>query len=719
MKVVVAALAATALAVLPAAATAAPSDHARQALTQVEQLQRGKGVHDGRELSPALMHLYNELPSLTGDDRAAAQAILARPDDTDADPPDTHKWSGPQAGISPKCSAHFCVHFTAVGSDASNATYAQDMANLLENQVYPCENGTGATACAGRPGLGWRAPASDGTKGGTGCGADSCIDVYIEDLFPSGVFGYVAPDVGQSSDPAVPHYGYLVMDKDFTRFGNGSAASGLAAEEVTAAHEYNHLLQYAYDYREDAWMFESTATYMEDKVYPAVDDYLNYVKHWVANTKQPLTTYSDANRKVYGSAVWNHWLDHRFGAAAVRAAWEDSVGAADFAPGAYGAAVAGAGGAGFSDEFDRFSAAVAEWNTPDAGFPDHYPDVPRDGLLPAGNSTVPFALPHTTFALFDVPIPVGAPTIRLTGTLPAGAAGAVALVGRTGSDLNSGIVTTNLTPMPTGGTAAVSLDNPGQYGRITAVVVNSDTTRAGFDPQADDWIFIHDAGAVTLSLAQPGLPVPTTGPIASIADHSAVVNGTVDPHLLDTSWSVEYGRTTAYGATTAPQAVAAATVGAAAGTAALANLKANTTYHYRVTAANSAGRVVGTDATFTTARDVTKPAVALRVARQKLTRVRKRGLLYAARCSERCTGTATLVLSRSLARRLGLPAKLGSAHVALAARPKSKTLRIRLNAKARKALQRSKRRSLRATLQLHVADESRNAVTLRRAAKLT
>ena len=703
-----------------APARAAPGKNAaKQALVKAQQLAKGNGVKTGHELTPALSQLFAALPSLSGSDRAAAEAILARPDDSTADPSGTHKWKGPEAPTSPKCSAHFCVHFTLSGADGSSDTYAQTMANVFENEVYGCENGTGATACFGRPGLGWRLPASDGTAGNTNaaCSAGTCIDVYIEDLYTNErVYGYTAIDQGQTRDPAVPHYGYLVMDKDYSRYGGVSA---IANERVTAAHEYNHLLQDAYDYLEDPWMLEATAVYIEDKVYPDDNDYLNYVKHWVANTKQPLTTFSDTNLKAYGSAVWNHWLDYRFGANAVRAAWEDSLGAANFAPGAYGAAITAAGGGGFPDEFARFSVAVAEWDTPGSGFPDRYPDVPRDGLLPAGTTTVPFSLPHTTFALFDVPAPADSPrAIRLTATLPAGTAGAVALVGRVGADPNAGTVTTQLTQMPVGGTAAVNLDNPAQYGRITAVVVNSDATSSGFDQTAGDWIFTKDATAVTAGVSEPGPPAALTGAAGVVADHSASVGASIDPRLLDTAWRIEYGRTTAYGSNSTPQTLPAATLGSAPVTSSLHDLRASTVYHYRAVATNAAGSTLGADATFTTARDVTKPVVSVKVTRQRIRRVRTRGLAYSARCSERCVGTASVLLSRTMARRLGLPKLLGKARVDLAVLPTSKTLRVHVGRRANKRLAHASR-SLGATLELRVADESGNAVKLRRRVRLT
>jgi hypothetical protein len=714
------------LAAAPAEAKGPRSDRAsaEKALTKVKNLQRGKGVRTGRELTPALNRLYASLQKLSADDRRAAEGILARPDDSQQDPPGTHKWDPGATVATPVCGAHFCIHYVTDTNDAPALTdtspadgipdYVAQMLDVFENEVYPCENGTAANVCGGgtTPGLGWRDAAPDGALGG----AANKLDVYIENLFVDHIFGYVAIDPGQDQNPAVPHFAYMVMDKDFSRFGDGSPAANTANMQVTAAHEYNHVLQNAYDYLEDPWMFEATAVYMEDKVYPAINDYLQYLQPWVANTGQPITAFPDTNLKPYGSAVWNHWLDHRYGPALVRTAWEQSVAQGDFAPGAYNSAIAGAGGAGFLDEFDRFSATVAEWNAPGSGFPDHYPDVPRAASLPAGSQTQPFSLPHTTFGLFDVPVP-SASTIRLTGTLPNGTAGAIALVGRTGADPNAGSVTSNVVPMPSGGTAVVSLDNPSQFGRITAVVVNSDPSRSGFSPAAQDWIFTKDATGVVLALAQPGPPVATTGNPGPISDHGAVVTGTVDPHLSDTTWTFEYGTTTAYGSTTPPQSVAGSTVGGTAVSAPLADLKPNTAYHYRLVATNASGSTPGADMMFFTARDVTKPIVSFLVKRQRLKAVRARGLFYTGKCSERCLGTAQLSVSRPVARKLHIPTSLGKANITLDVKPDPATLRVGLTAKAKKTLKKVKK-NVKATLKIKVADESGNSVTVTRAVTL-
>src|SRR3954452_24866244 len=154
-----------AAAICAAPASAAPAQRAiptpgqaRHALDKVKALQKGQGVKTGFELSPALNQLYAALPSLSASDREVAEAILARPNDGQTDPADTHKWSGTESvNNSPKCTAHFCVHYTTnSGPDNSTGTYAQQMANMFETEVSPCENGAAPMACGGSPGLGWR-----------------------------------------------------------------------------------------------------------------------------------------------------------------------------------------------------------------------------------------------------------------------------------------------------------------------------------------------------------------------------------------------------------------------------------------------------------------------------------------------------------------------------------------------------------------------------------
>src|SRR6185295_16383886 len=107
-------------------------------------------------------------------------------------------------------------------------------------------------------------------------------------------------------------------------------------------------------------------------------------------------------------------------------------------------------------------------------------------------SVVSGKLDHTGYALFDVAT-TSAPRLTLTGTLPAGTAGAVMLVARKGTTVRK----TTEGVVPTGGKATVALDDPGSYDRITAVVVNGSSTHAGWG--GTDWKWTRDQQPVTLA----------------------------------------------------------------------------------------------------------------------------------------------------------------------------------------------------------------------------
>ena len=273
---------------------------AERALRQAAELARGAGVSRGRELTPALATVYGRSAALAPADREAAGQLLARPTDNSPGQP-----GGPYTAPSTAAwTDHYCFHWVESGVDAPPGSdgnlntippYLQDVADVFET-VYEREHGD----------LGWIEPISDGALGGcTDDGWEGRTDVYLKDLGKLGLYGYAAPDAGQ--DDTQHPYAFLVMDDDYAEYGYDDPMDPL---EVTAAHEYNHVLQYAYDVLQDKWMFESTATWMEEKVFPDVDDYHQYVGPWAQLSTMPITRFDRQNGdKVYGSAVFNRWLD--------------------------------------------------------------------------------------------------------------------------------------------------------------------------------------------------------------------------------------------------------------------------------------------------------------------------------------------------------------------------------------------------------------------------
>lgn len=468
-------LAGTAVAHTPV--TGVSNHHAVEVINQAKRALAGKSSADA---SLALQRLAILAPRLHGTQKAEANGLLARP--TSNVDPQQHKYQAKEQ--KPLCGAHFCVHWVASTADApslddANANGIPDYVEttlLTSEQVYATENGT----------LGWKTARSDGKLGGNGK-----TDIYLAQLGSEGLYGYAAIDPKQGKPGKIPprsEYAYLVIDQDFSKREFG--APPLLSLEVTLAHEYNHVLQYTYDIFQDGWAGESTATWMEDRVFPDANDYFQYLSPWVRRTAVPLTFFTNA--KVYGSAVWNHWLAAKYGPAVVRDAWSGAVKArpGGLSARAYDRSIRRHGKSTFTEDFSRFAADTAEWRVSGV-FPEGavYPDVKRTGSLRSGQSTSR-KLNHTAYQLIDVKVPAGGKKLRLN--VKAGrTAGAIALVGRIGNGATSQVLV-NEKYLRNGGRASVSLPDPSRFARITAVIVNADIHQRGYNGSRRDWIYTRD-----------------------------------------------------------------------------------------------------------------------------------------------------------------------------------------------------------------------------------
>jgi hypothetical protein len=409
----------------------------------------------------------------------------ARRRPTDDPDPNRNAYTVPQAPKSPKCGLFFCVHWVAEGIDAPNLAdsdgngvpnFVEQVLKIAEH-VHEVENGK----------LGWREPKSDGRKGG----GEGKTDIYLSQIGGE-LFGYAAPDRGQATKQhPIPRrlHGYLVLDNDYSafEFPGTSAADDL---QVTLAHEYNHILQFGYDAFQDAWFAESTATWMEDQVYPHIDDYLRYVRRWVKRWDTPLTT---SSIKEYGSAVWNQWLEHSYGDSIVRQAWARAIHVrpGGFSVNAYESAIRAIGHSDLGHDFARFAAAVAEWRTGEA-FREGglFPNMPRQGRLLLDDQPLTRSMNHTTFELLKVRAHSGR-AVAVRAMAPRGIAAGLALVGRIGSE-RQGHTVTRFDFSRGGGRLYVRLGDPRRFSRITAAVVNADASTSGFSARRLDWRYLTD-----------------------------------------------------------------------------------------------------------------------------------------------------------------------------------------------------------------------------------
>ena len=513
------------------ASSAGARGEARETLREARALLDGRGVRTGKELTPVLKELSAGLKALPGAEQREARRILLRPTRGQAQAGEEAYDAGTTEHS--LCTEHFCVHWVTGDTrgpdehdmpplDSADGDaipdFVQTVSQVFEN-VYAVEN----------VGMGWRAPRSDGTRGGE----SDKVDVYLKQLGNQGIFGYATPDPGQESNS---QYAYLVLDNDFRPDEYPRYSNPVLPMQVTAAHEYNHVLQFGYDVLQDSWMFESTAVWMEDKVYDDINDYVSYLNAWTQLAQVPLTAFNSGdlsdplNLKVYGDAVWNRWIDEHYGQDAIRAAWERSLQTTprSFAPSAYNSALTSAGTT-FFEAFATFAADTAEWRSSAGVFEEGstWPDVQRatrTSLVPGGRG-VEGRLDHTSFALVNV-TPTEDERIKLVASIPRGAAGAFALVGREGDEA-TGRPSVVMKRLPDGGQTSVELTNPNRFGRITAVLVNADAAQTGFSQFLNDWVFRADSQAVLAHVSSdytsPTVRKRSPKPGATVSTKASVV----------------------------------------------------------------------------------------------------------------------------------------------------------------------------------------------------
>jgi hypothetical protein len=133
-----------------------------------------------------------------------------------------------------------------------------------------------------------------------------------------GAYGYtlhetLAEGTGES--------GFIVVDNDFA--GHPTLAR-FDALRVTLAHEYDHLVQFAFGYAPEAdWFMEQSATMMEGQVYPEIPDNFRHLPFFVSSPQRHLDLSNGSFE--YGAWLWPQFLlEHPgWGAPLLIAVWRE------------------------------------------------------------------------------------------------------------------------------------------------------------------------------------------------------------------------------------------------------------------------------------------------------------------------------------------------------------------------------------------------------------
>jgi hypothetical protein len=135
---------------------------------------------------------------------------------------------------------------------------------------------------------------------------DGRYDIFI---YYFGYFGYAYPEQWPNS----PSYSYI---------GLRNTLGSLGLRQVTAAHEFFHAIQFYYDCTEEIWWMETTAVYMEDEVYPDVNDNYQYLPKWFQNCDAYGLEYADGWHE-YGNFIFAKRLSEDFGDEIIKEIWEE------------------------------------------------------------------------------------------------------------------------------------------------------------------------------------------------------------------------------------------------------------------------------------------------------------------------------------------------------------------------------------------------------------
>jgi len=278
-------------------------ERASAALQRAQQVVTGRATAGRGDGTLALRDLRLALPRLTGSERRQALGLLAR----QTDHPDVNQQTY-RVPAKVRCAGHICLHWVPTTRDAPPGAHWVTTMLRLMNRVWSYETGT----------LGYRAPPSDGKRGG-----DARYDVYLKELFGQGLYGLSVPERPSPSNGRA-YSGYLVLDNDFARRQFG--ADPIETARVTAAHELFHAIQFGYDVAEDHWLMESTATWMEEQFADGSNDNRQYLSAGqLAHPNTPLDTFTASGFQQYGNWPFFEYLSEHVGRGIVRTIWDQAA----------------------------------------------------------------------------------------------------------------------------------------------------------------------------------------------------------------------------------------------------------------------------------------------------------------------------------------------------------------------------------------------------------
>ncbi len=245
---------------------------------------------DGRDATLVLRDLLINRDQLRGSDRQAADKLLTRP-----------------SAQKKKCKKYTCVHWINSGGHRvpqTDTSPDNGIPDYVDKVLATMEHVHRTYVRAG-----YRAPLPDSGKGG-----NKKRDIYLRQIGDQGLYGYCTTDQ-KPRNPPLAVSSYCVLDNDYNT-GEFPTNTPIENMRVTAAHEYFHAVQFAYDFLDDGWFMEGTATWAEDELYDSVNDNANYFPYGQLGSKASSGAgYAGPRRALdgfFGLNVYASWSFFRY-----------------------------------------------------------------------------------------------------------------------------------------------------------------------------------------------------------------------------------------------------------------------------------------------------------------------------------------------------------------------------------------------------------------------
>jgi hypothetical protein len=212
---------------------------------------------------------------------------------------------------------HFLIHYTLEGNDAVDSTCTNS--DGVPDWIYESARIAERTYRLLIDTLGFDAPPVDDAS-------SPQTDLYVINVGWDYAYTYYENPVTSTPRP-YDYTAYTEIDNDYA----GYATPGIAALQVTIAHEYFHVVQLGYGWwqnnglpnsgqwsQDDQYFLEWCSTWMEERAYPDVDDYIQYSYAFFYKPNRSLWNYYYA----YSLGIFMRFILDRFGDDLLVKVWE-------------------------------------------------------------------------------------------------------------------------------------------------------------------------------------------------------------------------------------------------------------------------------------------------------------------------------------------------------------------------------------------------------------